>query len=184
MFSSDPPVFTTSVEDYNQPSQKRQHLGPWYEMEEAKELRKPKNKTGEGLSRAHCRPFRRFDSGVYMESDESEESEPFSDRSPASDPPATAKCRVGDPMEDTRLQNLELEDDEAPQPVVLEPFSEDQLFEKAMQTAQDPGDFEGPVFPYWQDQPGDLRYFHVNQRLAHERVMQCVELGEEVLDLS
>ncbi len=66
----------------------------------------------------------------------------------------------------------------------LEEYSEDQLYEKAMQTMEDPGDCKGPVFPYWDEQPTNLEQFHSNQRYAHSKVLECVELGTQVLDLS
>lgn len=53
-----------------------------------------------------------------------------------------------------------------------------------MQAVEDPGDFEGPIFPYWRRQPENLKEHHTLQKAALRKVMNCVERGEEGLDLS
>lgn len=35
----------------------------------------------------------------------------------------------------------------------------------ALRTLDDPGTFDGPVFPYWEDQPSDLKAFWHTQEL-------------------
>ena len=184
MFSSDPPIFSTSIDDYQQPSRKRQHKGPWYEMEEDKELGM-KTRRRHGLQRAHHqrRPFRKFDSGVYMGSDESlpsELSEPFSDEAPC----FITKSGAADAVLDGDVEDLE--PNQGREQLLVEPDAlfEDSLIDKATQTVEDPGDFAGPVFPYWQQQPEGLRHFHIAQKIAQEKVLDCVDRGEEVVDLS
>ncbi|KAL8730049.1 MAG: hypothetical protein Q9181_004804 [Wetmoreana brouardii] len=58
------------------------------------------------------------------------------------------------------------------------------LFASALRTIEDPGTFEGPVFPYWEDQPKDLKAFWYLQRVATKKVNKCVNQGAEVVDLS
>ena len=58
------------------------------------------------------------------------------------------------------------------------------LVNKALQTTEDPGGFEGPVFPYWQKQPGQLMGFHLVQEQAQRKVELCVEQGGQTVDLS
>ena len=49
---------------------------------------------------------------------------------------------------------------------------------------EDPGGFVGPVFPYWQKQPGNLINFHLNQEEAQKRVAFCIKHGGVAVDLS
>ena len=186
MFSSDPPVFTTSIDDYQQPSQKRQRRGPWYEMEEATELCMKKNRRRPGLRQAprQRRPFRKFDSGVYMGSDESTASESSEPISTHDAPYTVTNSAANDEGGKSDVEDSEHEAFKLQQSTKSETLSEDQLFDKATQTVEDPGGYEGPVFPYWQEQPVHLRQFHVNQRLAQDKVLGCVDRGEEVVDLS
>lgn len=66
----------------------------------------------------------------------------------------------------------------------LEEKLQQALIEKALQITEDPGGFEGPVFPYWQKQPGQLASFHSIQEQAQKKVALCVEQGGEAIDLS
>ena len=186
MFSSDPPIFTTSVDDYQQPTQKRQRKGAWYETEEASELHGKKNRRHPGLPRAACqrRPFRKFDSGVYMGSDESTVSELYEPSSAHEAAHIITKSTGTDEGWNSEVEDLEHESFGLRKPVMSGTLSEDQLFDKAKQTVDDPGDVEGPVFPYWQEQPVNLSQFRINQKLAQDKVFACVERGEEVVDLS
>lgn len=58
------------------------------------------------------------------------------------------------------------------------------LFTKAMETTEDPGDSKEPNFPYWRKQPENLETYHVLQEAAHKKVLACVAGRHEVLDLS
>ena len=58
------------------------------------------------------------------------------------------------------------------------------MVERALQVTEDPGEKEGPVFPYWQKQPDDLVLFHQKQEKARKEVASCVETGKDFLDLS
>ena len=70
--------------------------------------------------------------------------------------------------------------------VMSKTSEEKTLFEKAMRTTEDPGNFEGPVFPYWgkQPEPGHISVLHARQIRAQAKVMACVEAGDEDIDLS
>ncbi|KAL8967000.1 MAG: hypothetical protein Q9183_003116 [Haloplaca sp. 2 TL-2023] len=43
---------------------------------------------------------------------------------------------------------------------------------------------DGPVFPYWDDQPENLKSFWMMQRFASEEVQRVIDEGQAVLDLS
>ena len=111
MFSSDPPLFATSVDDYQQPVRKRQRKGVWYELEEASRLRVKKNRKHPGLRRAarQRRPFRKFDSGVYMGSDESTASESSNPSSVPEAPLTVENSITTDQVWDRDVENLEHE---------------------------------------------------------------------------
>ena len=49
---------------------------------------------------------------------------------------------------------------------------------------EDTGCFDGPVFPYWDDQPENLKSFWMMQRFAAEEVQRVIDEGQAVLDLS
>ena len=186
-FSSDPPVFTTSMDDYQQPSRKRQRTGAWFEMDEATEPRMKKNRRHPGLRRSARtrRPYRKFDSGVFMGSDESQASASSGSPNVTQVLHTQAKSVPKDEGLDIDEEDVEgnmiVQQLEAPK---LEAYSEDQLFKKAMHTLEDPGDFQGPVFPYWDEQPANLEQFHFYQKYAHDKVLDCVDLGTQFLDLS
>lgn len=184
MFSSDPPVFSTSIDDYQQPRRKRQYKGSCYRVEEedANCVKKTRRSPRSRGTRHQRRPFRKFDSGVYMGSDESlpsELSDPLSE-------PGTCDTTTFSGVE-AAVDNVETPESEHGQTQGLadsDAHNEDPLIDKATQTTEDPGDFAGPVFPYWQQQPERIRHFHIAQRIAQEKVLECVERGEEVVDLS
>ena len=189
LFSSDPPLFSTSIEDYQspKPKQKRHRTGPWFEMDEAIEFGLKKKRRHPGMRRKTCqrRPLRKFDSGVYMGSDESMLSESSGSISLPELQNPVIRCIPKD-------EGLDIDDEEVAnsiseqckQSVTSEEYAEDVLLEKAMQLIEDPGGFEGPVFPYWEEQPSNLKWFHHNQKYATEKVLACVDRGTEVLDLS
>jgi len=192
--SSDAPLFSSDdlpsscAENYLEMRRKRQHQRSWFEEEDLSNIAKPsiatfaKHPSDESWRSPgpRCRRqfTRAFDSGVWMGSDET----------------------TGDgDFDETMDQNLkEMEEHEAAdgdEPIdglldddTLAQTPQNQrridLITKALQTTEDPGDFEGPIFPYWQIQPDDLETYHTRQRAAQERVLECVEKGKEELDLS
>ncbi|KAL8832925.1 MAG: hypothetical protein Q9170_004653 [Blastenia crenularia] len=53
----------------------------------------------------------------------------------------------------------------------------------ALETLEDPGNFSGPVFPYWDDQPDYFEEFWGVQKTAVDYINKCVDDGIEVIDL-
>ncbi|KAL8765376.1 MAG: hypothetical protein Q9209_007524 [Squamulea sp. 1 TL-2023] len=49
---------------------------------------------------------------------------------------------------------------------------------------EDPENFNGPVFPYWDAQPASEKAFWRVQKAAVKQVDKCVDRGEETVDLS
>ncbi|KAL8862229.1 MAG: hypothetical protein Q9178_001236 [Gyalolechia marmorata] len=49
---------------------------------------------------------------------------------------------------------------------------------------EDPGTFDGPVFPYWDVQPVSTKAFWRAQEAAAEHISTCVDHGTEIVDLS
>lgn len=190
--SSDAPLFSSddlpasSAENYYGPRVKRQHRRPWYETDESLNSVVVPSSTKKPRMRG---PFKRTqDSGVWLGSDESTESED-NDRQDA----VRRTLRV---MESGRSINgdeelwyadereLDLGDKVHESTQTLEEKLQQALVNKALQVIEDPGDFEGPVFPYWQKQPGQLMGFHSVQEQAQKKVALCVEQGGETVDLS
>ena len=188
MFSSDPPLFTTSIDDYQGPRKKHQRRGPWFDTEEeATELRvnrKNRKSPGLGQTARQRRSFRKFDSGIFMGSDESIASESSESIPTYTEAHVFAECTVTEEDERKEIDDMKNETSEVQKSMALEASPEGLLFVKATQTVEDPGGFEGPVFPYWQEQPVNLKHFHTNQKLAHDKVLRCVDRGKEVVDLS
>lgn len=58
------------------------------------------------------------------------------------------------------------------------------LREIALRTPEEPIRFDGPVFPYWDDQPIDTKYFWCIQKAAAMRIEECIDDGEDTIDLS
>lgn len=190
--SSDAPLFSSddlpasSSENYNEPRVKRQHRRPWFETDEGwsgvsvhSSTKKPRMSG----------PFKRtHDISVWLGSDESTENEEI-DRQDA----VRRALRVmesggsidGDDElwhEDERAVGLDDEVHGSTQ--TLEEKLQQALINRALQLTEDPGGFEGPVFPYWQKQPADLMGFHLIQERAQKNVAFCVEEGAEAVDLS
>ena len=136
-------------------------------------------------------PFKRtYDSGVWLGSDESTENEDV-DRQDAVRR-ALKVMESGASIDDDNDEELWHEDEKEldlekkvyASNQTLEEKLQQALVNKALRITEDPGGFEGPVFPYWQKQPGHLMGFHLVQEQAQKKVALCVEQGEEVIDLS
>ena len=134
-------------------------------------------------------PFKRaHDSGVWLGSDESTENEDI-DRQDAVRRALRVMENGGSIDGDDELwhedvKELDLGDNMLEDTRTLEQKLQQALVNRALQLTEDPGGFEGPVFPYWQTQPRHLLGFHLVQKQAQEKVALCVEEGEEVVDLS
>ncbi len=191
--SSDAPLFSSddlpssSADNYFEKRRKRQHQRSWFEDEDSSNIARPSlstiaqqsSKLGPCSPEPRIRgPFTRaFDSGVWMGSDETTED---------------VDC---DPMDLNceEMEEIEITEDEESDTIsdgitflarIPGKQRREELFIKAMQTVEDPGDFEGPVFPYWQKQPDDLEAFHNLQKAAQLKISECVDQGKEELDLS
>ena len=190
--SSDAPLFSSddlpasSAENYIEPRVKRQHQKLWYEINQGwsgvslhSSVRKPAMK----------KPFQRnYDSAVWMGSDESTENEDIDRQEAVRN--ALRVMEVGGSIDgDDELwhsdeEGLDLGDDIHENTQTLEEKLQQALVKRALQLTEDPGGFEGPVFPYWQKQPNYLSGFHLVQAQAQQKVALCVEEGAEVVDLS
>lgn len=51
-------------------------------------------------------------------------------------------------------------------------------------TSEDPENFDGPVFPYWDVQPVSTEAFWRTQRAAIKEISICVDHGIETVDLA
>ena len=191
--SSDAPLFSSddlpasSAENYIEPRVKRQHQRPWYEIDQGwsgvsvhSSMKKPRMK----------KPFQRtYDSGVWLGSDESTENEDI-DRQDAVRKALRVMEMGGSFDGDDELwhedeEGLDLGEDSIHENTrTLEEKLQQALVNRALQLTEDPGGFEGPVFPYWQKQPNYLSGFHSVQEQAQKKVALCVEEGAEVVDLS
>ncbi|KAL9024333.1 MAG: hypothetical protein Q9196_006593 [Gyalolechia fulgens] len=58
------------------------------------------------------------------------------------------------------------------------------LHDTVFQNITDPGNFTGPVFPYWEDQPTSTNEFWRIQKAAAEHVTKRVDNGEDVIDFN
>ena len=190
--SSDGPLFSSddlpasSAENYIEPRVKRQHQRPWYEIDEGwngcpihSSMKKPRMK----------KPFQRnYDSAVWLGSDESTENQDI-DRQDAIRKALKVMELGGSIDGDDELwhedeEGLDLGDSIHENTRTLEEKLQQALVQRALQLTEDPGGFEGPVFPYWQRQPNYLSGFHLVQEEAQKKVASCVEEGGEVVDLS
>lgn len=190
--SSDAPLFSSdelpasSAENYNEPRVKRQHQRPWFEIDDGWSGVSVHSST----KKPHMRgPFKRtYDSGVWLGSDESREKEDI-DRQDA----VRRALRVmesggsidgDDELWDEDERGFGQKDKVHESTQTLEEKLQQALINRALQLTEDPGGFEGPVFPYWQKQPAHLMGFHLVQERAQKKVVSCVEDGVEVVDLS
>ena len=193
--SSDAPLFSSddlpasSVENYIEPTFKRQHQIPWYEMAQGWSGCVIDLSSVYTKRPATIKPFKRTgDSSVWMGSDESTENEDI-DRQDAVRK-ALRVMETGGSIDGD--DELWLEDEEGPDlgddihenTQTLEEKLQQALVDRALQLTEDPGGFEGPVFPYWQKQPNYLLGFHKVQEQAQQKVFSCVDEGAEVVDLS
>ena len=194
--SSDAPLFSSddlpasSAENYDEPRVKRQYQRLWYQHE----VEEPRNRTAltepSSTKKPRMRgPFKRtHDSGVWLGSDESTDNED-NDRQDAVRRALRVMENGGSIDGDEELwlegeNELDLGDEVHDSTQTLEEKLQRTLVNKALRTTEDPGDSEGPVFPYWQKQPANLISFHINQVQAQKRVALCVEQGAEIIDLS
>lgn len=191
--SSDAPFFSSddlpasSADNYYGPRLKRQHRRPWYDEPD-------ESWNSVTVSSLHKKPrmrgpFKRTDdSGVWLDSDESTESED-NDRQDAVRRALRVMESGGSIDGDEDIwhkggKEPDLEDKIHESTQTLEEKLQQALVNKALQIIEDPGGFEGPVFPYWQKQPGHLTGFHLVQEQAQKVVALCVEQGGEAVDLS
>ena len=192
--SSDAPLFSSddlpasSAENYYGPRAKRQHRRPWYETNETKESLDSVTAPSATEKPRMRGPFKRTqDSGVWLGSDESTETED-SDWHDAVQRTLRVMGSGGSIDGDEELwheDEIELDGDKAHESSkTLEEKLQQALVNRALRMTEDPGGFEGPVFPYWQKQPGHLMGFHLVQEQAQKKVALCVEQGGEVVDLS
>lgn len=190
--SSDAPLFSSddlpasSAENYNQPRVKRQHRRTWFETEEGS------GSVSVSSSKKKLRmkgPFRRtHDSAVWMASDESTESEEI-DRQDAVRRTLKVIQNGGSIDRDDELglngeREVEVDDTIHEGTQTLKEKLQKALVNKALRLTEDPGGFQGPVFPYWQKQPDQLMGFHATQEIAQKKVAFCIDEGREVVDLS
>lgn len=179
--SSDPPQFSSdglerSAEDYLTHRRKRQYKRAWFENEDSNcEVTEPLGRRSRG-------PFRRnFDSGIHMPSEDSTDVEPCEKSvDVGSDLGSQDDETIGqaDSDPDGSLESVSTSSDRS--------ILQEERVKKAMRVfdSEDPMDFQGPVFPYWQPQPKDLDQFHRVQSYASRIIQRCIEEGGETVDLS
>ena len=63
------------------------------------------------------------------------------------------------------------------------PEWEKHLRAKALRTIDDPEDFSGPIWPYWQKQPKDLRHANRVQQTVAQKVGNLMFNGQDTIDL-
>ena len=189
--SSDTPLFSSddllasSIENYDGPRFKRQHRRAWYETDASSN-----RVTSPSSPKPRMRgPFRRAqDSGVWLGSDDSTDTEE-NDRQDAVRRALRVMESGGSIDGDEDLwhedeRELDLPDEVQEDTQTLEEKLQRALVNRALRITEDPGGFEGPVFPYWQKQPVLLMGYHLVQKQAQEKVISCVENGGEAVDLS
>lgn len=188
--SSDAPLFSSddlpasSAENYDGPRVKRQHQRRWYETGESLQGLTVPPSTKKPSMRG---PFKRTnDSGVWLGSDESTETEDdWNDAVRRTLRVMESGGSIDDEEDLWHEDETELDGEKAHESSqTLEEKLQQALVKRALQLTEDPGGFEGPVFPYWQKQPGHLMGFHLVQEQAQKKVALCVEQGGEVVDLS
>lgn len=62
--------------------------------------------------------------------------------------------------------------------------STETISDLALRTFEEPDRFDGPVFPYWEDQPPSPRYFWQNQKAAANQVRRGIDHEHHTFDLS
>ena len=186
--SSDPPLFSSddlpasSAENYLQPHRKRQHRRAWYDSDLDRRTKRLRlnNEHEERHPRATTSIERNFDSGIFLESDEAEEAED------SAAPSSTMGSSI--PLDRWRsFQGYSEQPDHLLDPSVdldAEPFNWAQLAELASRYVEDPGVYEGPVWPFWQPQPKDLDRYHALQRRAAAKVGAAFDSSSNSIDLS
>lgn len=182
--SSDAPLFSSddlpasSAENYLAHRHKRQQRRLWYEDDERVHCARRSPITPRQRQRG---PFKRtHDSAVWLASDESTEDE----QAEREEAIRGVSRVIGEGEFQDSDEEVVLEEGIEGEIDTLEGVTQLALVDKAMQTVEDPGDSEGPVFPYWQQQPENLKQFHMFQFAAQKTVLGCVDRGEETLDLS
>ena len=194
--SSDAPLFSSddlpasSAENYDVPRVKRQYHRLWYQHELGESRNRVTLTEPPSTKKPRMRgPFKRtHDSGVWLASDESTDNED-NDRQDAVRRALRVMENGGSIDGDEELwlegeNELDLGDEVHENVQTLEEKLQRALVYKALRITEDPGGFEGPVFPYWQKQPANLMSFHINQVQAQRKVALCVEQGAEIVDLS
>lgn len=178
--SSDPPLFSSddfpasSAEHYTQPRRKRQHRRTWFDDEEKSSKR---TRFSQGGKPKRGKFSRNFDSGIWLGSDESVGSE-ISGKDDTDD--------IGRfwPLPEDPVDLSEYEDTKV---VVISlkkgPEWERHLRAKALRTIDDPEDFNGPIWPYWQKQPMDLRLANRVQQSVAQKVGNFICTGQDTIDL-
>ena len=161
---------------------KRKHRGAWYEEERG--LKAIKIERSPRKVQKPRGPFQRnFDSGVWLGSDESLDTDGAEYNREEADQKAFRVMEMGGSVDEEEGELAQEADNE----LESEPQEDDAhavLYHKAMQTTEDPEHFEGPIFPYWQKQPDNLKGYHTWQQIAQRKVSECVESGDEAVDLS
>jgi hypothetical protein len=180
LFSSDDLLASTSENYLHGHRDKRLHRRNWYEesgMTIHRTMHPPEHHRLRG-------PFsRNYDSGVWLSSDASNKED--QDRTDV----VRKTLRIvgeGGSIDCAEIDGLDLKNATLSGTPTPEDLENAALYRKALQTIEDPGDFEGAIFPYWGKQPEQdvLRRFHIAQKDALDKVMKCVETGGEVVDLS
>ena len=178
--SSDPPLFSSddfpasSADHYAQPRLKRQHKRTWYE-DEAKSSKRTRFSQGGKAKRGKF--SRNFDSGIWLGSDESIGTE-ISGKDETDD--IERVCAMPEAM-------VDVPENEDTKVVVISvkkgPAWESHLRAKALRTIDDPEDFKGPIWPYWQKQPTDLRHANRVQQSVAQKVGNLICNGRDTIDL-
>ena len=169
--SSDPPMFSSddlpasSAENYMHSRRKNLHARKWYDNEDSEPPAKRSRLTPPEHAESSGSLQRNFDSGVYLPDEEEEEG---NNSNP--DVPTRISVRKGRNVEE--LDALAPYESPPSSPEDPGTVSEQQSFdyETLRKYSQlnwvDPGDFVGPVWPYWQLQPRNIKLYHKKQREA------------------
>ena len=186
--SSDPPLFSSddlpasSAENYAQPHQKAQHKRTWYDgdLDHGAKRLCLRKMHDEGRSRSKGPLERSFDSGVFMNSDEAEEEGDFDASASLTKSPTL--MNKWSTFREYREKHGSSSDPSAD--LERETYTWSQLGELASKYVEDPGNFEGPVWPFWQPQPENLGRYHALQRQATAKVGAAFDKNDNSVDLS
>lgn len=188
--SSDPPSFPSdplhesSSENYPHDREQKQHRRTSY----GESISAASPSVGRPLVRAprlKGPSERNLDSGLCMPSDEDTEYE------------APVEDACDDTVDETPHES-HTEDSIGPQTlpddladrtlseISSQVTAKDALRTMALETLEYPGDFEGPLFPYWQPQPeaDELDEINISMDHAHDRIVDCENTSREMLDLT